>query len=74
MLGKRARWVWCCSRERGGAKHRAVRGWRRGVMRLGSCSFMDQVGKEKIPVAELIRLVRLGLVLLWHCVGRRVRV
>ena len=43
-------------------------------MRLDSCSFMDQVGEEKVLVAELIRLVRLSLVLLWHCVGRRVRV
>ena len=65
LLGKRARWVWRSSWELGRAKHRTVKGWRRGVMRL-ACRFMDQVNKEKVPAAELIWLVGLSLLLLWR--------
>ncbi len=72
LLGERARWIWRGSWELGGAEHRAVVCWWRGVMRLNPCNFMDQFGKEKVPIAKLVRLMRLGLVLLWHCVGRRV--
>ena len=48
--------------------------WRRGVMRLNPCNFMDQVGEEKVHVAKLVRLMRLGLVLLRDCVRRPVGV
>jgi hypothetical protein len=41
---------------------------------LCACSLVDQIGKEEVPVAELVRLVRLDLVLLRRCIRRRVGV
>ena len=43
-------------------------------MGLGACSLVDQVGEEEVPVAELVRLVRLDLVLLRRCIRRRIGV
>ncbi len=43
-------------------------------MGLSSCSLVDQVGKEEVHVTELIRLMRLDLVLLKRCIRRRVGV
>jgi hypothetical protein len=35
---------------------------------LSACSLVDQVRKEKVPVAELVRLGRLDLVMLRGCI------
>ena len=43
-------------------------------MGLSACSLVDQVGEEKVPVAELVRLVGLNLVLLRRCIRRRIGV
>ncbi len=43
-------------------------------MGLSACSLVDQVGEEKVLVAELVRLVGLNLVLLRRCIRRRVGV
>ena len=43
-------------------------------MGLGACSLVDQIGEEEVPIAELVRLVRLDLVLLRRCIWRRVGV
>ena len=43
-------------------------------MGLCACSLVDQIGKEEVPVAELVRLVGLDLVLLRRCIRRRIGV
>ena len=43
-------------------------------MGLSACSLVDQVREEKVPVAELVRLVRLDLVLLRRYIRRRIGV
>ncbi len=43
-------------------------------MGLSACSLVDQVKKEKVPVAELVRLGRLDLVMLGGCIRSRIGV
>ncbi len=65
--------VWRISWKMGSAKRRTVRCWRRGVVRM-ACRVLDQISKEEIPVAELIRLMGWSLMLLRCCIRRRIGV
>ncbi len=39
-------------------------------MGLCACSLVDQIGKDEVPIAKLVRLVRLDLVMLRCCIRR----
>ena len=43
-------------------------------MGLSACSLVDQIGEEEVPVADLVRLVRLDMVLLRRCIRSRIGV
>ena len=68
LLCQRARRVWGCRWEVRWTKHRAVRYWWGRVVGLSACSLVDQIRKEKVAIAELVRLGRLDLLMLWCCI------
>ena len=61
-------WVGSSRWEVRWAKHRAVGCWRGRVVGLSACSLVDQIRKEKVPIAELVRLGRLDLLVLRGCI------
>ena len=56
LLGRRANMVWRSGRKVRRAKHRAMRCCWCGVVWVGG-RVLDQIGKEKVPAAELARLL-----------------
>ena len=68
LLCQRNCWVWGSGWEVRWTKHRAVRCWWGRVVRLSACSLVDQIRKEKVAIAELVRLGRLDLLVLRGCI------
>ena len=68
LLCQKIRWVWGSRWEVRWGKHRAVGCWRGRVVGLSACSLVDQIGKEKVSVTELVRLGRLDLLVLRGCI------
>ena len=68
MLCQGVCWVWGSRWEVRWAKHRAVRCWWGREVRLSACSLVDQSRKEKVAIAELVRLGRLDLLELGGCI------
>ena len=68
MLCQKICWVWSSRWEVRWGKHRAVGCWRGRVVGLSACSLVDQIRKEKVAVAELVWLGRLGLLMRRRCV------
>ena len=68
LLCQRTCWVWSSGWEVWWAKHRAVRCWWGRVVRLSACSLVYQIRKEKVAIAELVRLGRLDLLELGGCI------
>ncbi len=68
LLCQRTRWVWSSGWEVRWTEHRAVRCWWSRVVRLSACSLVDQIREEKVAIAELVRLGRLDLLVLWCCI------